>query len=548
LLLENLMTTEPRGLETAAAPCGQDAGNATTLPSVKTRRAFVSHMRHELLAPVEAIIGYADALRHDAQEGPADFVADIDKMLAASKKLYDLVERLIDPDALTLEENNLADKLSQARHDIGNQLNQVVGYCQLLMLNDEGQLFGSFQADLEQIRKFCTDCEKKLLYYKKAASDPLGLDLANGTDTLVLDAAAIIVPSAAADPAQTRPTPGLILVVEDNEASAQLAARLLRQQGHSVALAANGRIALEIISRHNFDVVLMDILMPEMNGYLALKHLKANPKTRHIPVIMVSALDEIQSVVRCIEIGAEDYLPKPIDRVLLDARLNACLEKKRFRDREVEYLREIQQQKKRADELLHVILPAKIVEELKATNAVKPHRHEQVAVLFADIVGFTPYCDKHQPEDVLASLQQLAVLWEEIALRHQVEKIKTIGDALMAACGLLLNVENPVLNCIRCGQEMIQAVQAATDWNVRIGIHIGPVVAGVLGQRQYLFDLWGDTVNTAARMESHGVAGQITLTRDAWEKVRDVSLGEWQTIHVKGKGDHEVFRLSGLTV
>jgi class 3 adenylate cyclase len=188
------------------------------------------------------------------------------------------------------------------------------------------------------------------------------------------------------------------------------------------------------------------------------------------------------------------------------------------------------------------------VEELKATNAVKPHRHEQVAVLFADIVGFTPYCDKHQPEDVLASLQQLAVLWEEIALRHQVEKIKTIGDALMAACGLLLQVENPVLNCIRCGQEMIQAVQAATDWTVRIGIHVGPVVAGVLGRRQYLFDLWGDTVNTAARMESHGVAGQITLTRDAWEKVRDVGQGEWQTIHVKGKGDQPVFRLSGLTV
>src|SRR5205807_8833918 len=127
----------------------------------------------------------------------------------------------------------------------------------------------------------------------------------------------------------------------------------------------------------------------------------------NLPVIMISALNETESVARCIAMGADDYLPKPFNPLVLKARIGACLEKKRLRDREVLYLQQIEQEKKRSDDLLHVILPARIVEELKATNAVKPRCHENVAVLFADIVGFTPYCDRHEPAEVLRDLQDL---------------------------------------------------------------------------------------------------------------------------------------------
>ena len=339
---------------------------------------------------------------------------------------------------------------------------------------------------------------------------------------------------------------GHVLVMDDNAMNRDILARWLFRQGHHFTTFSNGIEALELLRTNPgaFDLVLLDIVMPGMDGIHVLEELKRDPGCRHLPVIIISALDEMDKVIRCIEMGADDYLSKPFDPVLLRARIGACLEKKRLRDRELEHLRQIKLEQERADALLHVILPAEVVNELKTTNSVRARRFDNVAVLFADIVGFTSFCDGHEPHEVMGYLQQLVESWEEIAIRQGVEKIKTIGDAFMATAGLLKRVENPVLSCVRCGLEMIAAAnQQATGWTVRIGVHHGPVVAGVLGHRQYLFDLWGDTVNTAARMESHGVPGRITLSGDAWQKIDHCCRGESpDPIHVKGKGMIEVVR------
>src|SRR5204863_1001084 len=168
-------------------------------------------------------------------------------------------------------------------------------------------------------------------------------------------------------------------------------------------------------------------------------------------------------------LGAEDYLPKPFDPVLLKARISASLEKKRLRDQEARYLEQIEAEKRRSEELLRVILPAEIVEELTTTNEVRPRRYENVAVLFCDIVGFTSYCDRREPHDIIPDLQQLVEIYEEISLRHDLQKIKTIGDSFMAAAGLLRPVDCPVLSCVRSGLEMIEAAHAvAAEWEVRV--------------------------------------------------------------------------------
>jgi class 3 adenylate cyclase len=179
---------------------------------------------------------------------------------------------------------------------------------------------------------------------------------------------------------------------------------------------------------------------------------------------------------------------------------------------------------------------------------VRPRRHENVAVLFCDIVGFTPFCANRQPDEIVAFLQELIVSYEDLALRHELLKIKTIGDSFMASCGLITPVANPALNAVRCGLEMLAAVgRMSAGWNVRIGVHVGPVTAGVVGHRTYLFDLWGDTVNTAARVESHGKNGAVNVSRAAWEAVaphcRGRSLG---VMAVKGKGEMEIFEVLGL--
>ncbi|MCH7989256.1 MAG: response regulator [Planctomycetes bacterium] len=367
--------------------------------------------------------------------------------------------------------------------------------------------------------------------------DPAGkeFELTSGAVRNIFDVAA-----RGREPAVT----GNVLVVDDNETNCEILRRRLEREDHRVSVASNGAQALEMISRENFDLVLLDIVMPEMDGFEVLLRMKRDERLREIPVIMISALDEVDVAVRCIEAGAEDYLSKPFNPVLLHARIGACLEKKQFHEREVEHLRQIEQQKRRADELLHVILPAEIVAELKSTNSVVPRRYENVAVLFADLVDFTSYCDRNPAEEVVARLQKLVIEWENAAVRRRVEKIKTIGDAFMAAGGLLKPCENPVLNCVRCGLDMIEATaRLTTDWTLRIGIHCGPVVAGVLGRRQYLFDLWGDTVNTAARVESHGIPGAITLSPQAWQQIQPFSAGtSLGAVSVKGKGVLELMR------
>jgi class 3 adenylate cyclase len=344
-------------------------------------------------------------------------------------------------------------------------------------------------------------------------------------------------------PVNTTAEVGRILVVDDIPSNCDIIRRRLERDGHSVTVATGGREALDLVQRMPFDLVLLDMVMPDVNGVEVLARLKADPATRDLPVIMISAFDEVDLVGRCIEYGAEDYIPKPLDKTLLRARITACLEKHRLRLREIEHLETIDRERQRADDLLHDILPGKLVRELKATKTVAPRGYDRVAVLFADIQNFTPYCERHTPEHVVEQLRGLVESWEDSAVRHSVQKIKTIGDAFMAASGLLDPVENPVLACLRCGLEMIEATRALpTGWDLRVGIHCGHVIGGVIGRRQYLFDLWGDTVNTAARMESHGVPGRINLTADAWSLISECCAGSpREKLEVKGKSAVDMF-------
>jgi class 3 adenylate cyclase len=170
-----------------------------------------------------------------------------------------------------------------------------------------------------------------------------------------------------------------------------------------------------------------------------------------------------------------------------------------------------------------------------------------VAVLFADIVNFTAYCDqlRAEPERVVEHLRRMFETWEVMAQECDVEKIKTIGDAFMAASGLLNHPANPVLSCVKLGLRMIHYVQSLTDaddaplgFDLRVGIHVGPVVSGLLGRRQSLFDLWGDTVNVASRLESHGKAGCVNLSAEAWKDLAGLLDGETRgKSHLKGKPD-----------
>lgn len=340
-----------------------------------------------------------------------------------------------------------------------------------------------------------------------------------------------------------------LLVVDDNEDNRFTLTERLKREGYgNVACASNGREALELLATRPFDLVLLDITMPEMDGYQVLHEVKADTTLRNIPIVMISAVDEIESVARCIGLGAEDYLAKPFNAVLLRARLAACLEKKKLRDQEAVYTQQIENEKRRADELLYAMLPPGAVRELKATNAVRPRRYDEVAVLFCDIVGFTAYCDENPPEKVVEHLQALNEEYEGIVRQHEMEKIKTIGDAFMATAGLFTPVPDPVFASLQCGLDMVTASRRTEpSWEVRVGVQFGPVVAGIIGHRQYLFDLWGDTVNMASRIAAHANPGTVATSGATWHRIRDRGRGRsLGFVDIKGKGRIELIECQGL--
>jgi adenylate cyclase len=344
---------------------------------------------------------------------------------------------------------------------------------------------------------------------------------------------------------QSRPR---ILVVDDVDDNVFTLERRLKQfLDPEITSAENGRVALEKLRAQTFDLVLLDIQMPEMDGVAALDQMKSDMSLREVPVIMVSAVDDFQTVLRCIKLGADDYVQKPFNADLLRARVETALERKRLRDQEGLFVEQLRGEKARVDELLHSILPKAIVNELKTNARPQAKRHEDVAVLFCDIVGFTEYCERNPPEQVVAELETLVGSFEEIVEAHGLEKIKTIGDAFMATAGLIHYVENPALSAAECGLAMVDAANKhPSGWHVRVGVHQGPVVAGIMGQRSFVFDLWGDTVNVAARVAAEAEPDSVVVTGTMWPFLSKTCHGRaLGIVDLRGKGKTELVRYVG---
>jgi adenylate cyclase len=210
--------------------------------------------------------------------------------------------------------------------------------------------------------------------------------------------------------AQSRPR---ILIVDDVDDNVFTLERRLRQfLDPEVTTAENGRVALQHLCARPFDLVLLDVQMPEMDGLAVLDRMRSDMSLRDVPVIMVSAVDDLDTVLRCIKLGADDYVQKPFNADLLRARVEAALERKRLRDQEGRFLEQLQQEKARVNELLHSILPKAVVSELKSDGRPQARRHDSVAVLFCDVVGFTEYCDRNAPERVVHELETLVAVFE----------------------------------------------------------------------------------------------------------------------------------------
>jgi len=313
-----------------------------------------------------------------------------------------------------------------------------------------------------------------------------------------------------------------------------LLSRGLEQEGHTVVFAEHGREALDVLRSRNFDLMLLDVLMPELDGYEVLAELKLDPHLRDIPVIMTSSLDELDSVVKCVEMGAEDYLPKPINPVLLNARITASLEKKRLRDQQ--------------RELISKFATKEVAEDLLTSGFSLGGKHVDASVLFCDIRSFTTIVEGRDPAETIELLNDYYTLMMDAIGGEGGIVNQMVGDGLMAIFGAPLPREGHRRRAVLAARQMVElirlfneerAAQDKVQIQIGVGIASGPVVAGYTGtHHRATYTCVGDTVNIAARLESHTkVVNRPILIDDRTRQGLDgeIALEAQGELLVKGK-------------
>ena len=512
----------------------------------RLRRMLLAYVRQEFEAPVGAILGYAEIMLEDAERcGHHRAIGDFRRLRQAGIKLKELVSGLLDPATMN---QDFADFRRNLRHDLRTPISTIKGFAEMLLEDPQVARNGAFTHDLEKL----LEAVGRLLPQIDTLVDFDGVSLPTATGNKpAVDALSAVLKSvpSLSSPASRKTESSRILIVDDTAATRELLLRRLAREGHHVVEVANGRSALDRVAAETFDLILLDIMMPDLNGYEVLLQLKTDARFRHIPVIVISALDEIDSVVRCIEAGAEDYLSKPFDPVLLRARIGASLEKTRLRESEQRAVAELRAEKERGEALLLNILPKSIIPRMHRGETPIADRFSDVTILFSDIVGFTRMSSRRSASDVVALLNAIFSAIDGLALEQGIEKIKTIGDAYMAVAGLPEPRDDHAQAIARLAIAMREVVGKVSkhhgeDLKIRIGIHTGNAVAGVIGMHKFAYDIWGDTVNTASAMESHGVPNEIQVSEASFMRLAEDFVFEPRgPVEIKGKGQMVTYLL-----
>ena len=333
----------------------------------------------------------------------------------------------------------------------------------------------------------------------------------------------------------------LILLVDDNPANIQVVHNILKNSC-TTRIATNGARALDLAkATPQPDLILLDVMMPDLDGYEVCRRLKLDPNTCEIPIIFLTGKTEADDETRGLELGAVDYIHKPFSPAVVQARVQTHLTLREARE-------QLAEEKRKVDRLLDNILPPAAIAEIKKTGSVMPRRFENVAVLFTDLVAFTTYCDQHAPEEVVRDLGDLFVAFEECAHSYGLEKIKTIGDAFLATAGLLQPVADPLRAAVSCALAISEAAdRIGRGWRVRCGVHMGPLMGGIVGRERYQFDIWGDTVNVAARLTGAASPGAVAVTEEMSARLSGAALSSRGEVELKGKGSVRMVEVTAMT-
>jgi adenylate cyclase len=502
-------------------------------------RETLAQLRHELRTPLNHIIGYSEMLIEDG--GRPELVPRLRAVLDDAQALLGLINELLGPAA--------AGSLESAQHlatQLASPLERILAASQ--SIKDELLAAGAEEA--------ATDAGRI-----NGAAEHLALLVKGGLAQRVSQrAAAKTTPEI---PAATSHEPasgaGVILVVDDNPENREMLARRLGREGYEVLRAAGGTEALATLETAAVDLVLLDVMMPDINGYDVLKHLKADERLRDIPVLMISSLDEEESVARCIELGAEDFLPKPFSPVVLRARVSACLERKRLRDQEVRHSAELEEWNRtleqrvqegvahveRLGRLKRFFSPqlAELIVGGGADDPLRTHRR-QVTVVFLDLRGFTAFAETAEPEELMGVLREYHAAMGELILAHEGTLERFTGDGMMIFFNDPVEVPDHAARAVRMAMAMRERVAALAagwkkqGWDLALGVGIaqGYATIGAIGfEGRWDYGAIGTVTNLAARLCGEANGGQILVSSRLAGAVEDmVETEEVGSLTLKG--------------
>jgi adenylate cyclase len=549
----------------------------------RTERALVAYVRQELSAPATAIMGYAEMLMDDA--APADrgqFTDDLQRILDASRNLNRLILSLLDP--ATIHQAGGSTELTEyrrtLRHDLRTPINAIKGYGEMLREDAADGGAETFVADLDKLLKEATlllDRIDGLVTFSGGDAPPSEGTTPTGTEiaapaSMVEGLIEAVRPVAAheADLAAVRPS--RILVVDDNESNRNLLSRRLERQGHTVLQGEDGASALALVQQEAFDLVLLDLMMPGISGYDVLARLKRDARHRDIPVIMISALSELDSIVRCIEAGADDYITKPFDPTLLRARVGASLERKHLHDQVVAQAADLAAQaaelavwnktleQRVADQLgeiermsgLKRFLSPKVAELILSSgneNALESHRRD-VTVVFCDLRGFTAFTETAEPEEVMGVLRDYHECLGELIHEFEGTVERFAGDGIMIMFNDPIPIPEPSHRAVAMAMKVRERVaelsvkwrKAGHELGFGMGIARGYATLGRIGfEGRYDYAAIGTVTNLAARLCAEAKNGQILIDGKVQASV-EAAIGTEPAGELTLKGFHRPIR------
>ena len=338
-----------------------------------------------------------------------------------------------------------------------------------------------------------------------------------------------------------------ILVVDDNKNNLDLMLVTLSEENYRLLAATSGERALKIVTKVKPDLILMDIQMPGMNGYETTQKLKENEELKHVPVLFLSALNDLENIVKCFAAGGVDYISKPFKKEELLARVRTHLSIKKLQSR-------IIRERDKISTILNNVLPSSVVSQLKNGEKPQPELVDDVVVLFTDFSNFTQISKALGPTQSIENLNMIFSAFDQISAHFGLERIKTIGDAYMAVGGVTNLLKHSALHGVMAGLKMQEFLDAynrhhnTKQWKIRVGVNSGPVMAGIVGIQKIAFDVWGDTVNLTSRLESTAKLSGVNITSEVYSTIENtiaaVSRGP-QYLH--NWGHKNLFHCTGLT-